>query len=207
LLHAEQRHAARLLLELDALLAAHGRPLGDVELIALSIGPGTFTGLRIGLATALGLAFGTELRIAPVSTLAAMAWQAREHACVVPLLDARKAQVYAGVYGPDAQLLRADCVCAPAELAAQLTGEGPVHLLGSGAERYRGALEEAFGARAVFLPPERGVPRASSVGVLGQRLASAGGALLPEQVEPAYLRPPDARRSPAAGQPLGERIT
>jgi hypothetical protein len=68
-------------------------------------------------------------------------------------------------------------------------------------------LEDALGTRAVFLPAERGVPRASSVGVLGQRLAAAGGALLPEQVEPAYLRPPDARLSRAAGQPLGERIT
>ncbi len=67
---ALQRHAATLLVGLDALLAEAGEKLEDYERIAVSVGPGSFTGLRIGLALALGLCFGTERRIVPVSTLA-----------------------------------------------------------------------------------------------------------------------------------------
>src|SRR3989338_4556744 len=85
--------AAEVLVQLDVLLRETERALDEVDLIALSAGPGSFTGLRVGLATALGLAFGTGLRIAPVSTLAALALHAGDAPCSAPLLDARKGQV------------------------------------------------------------------------------------------------------------------
>ena len=75
-LDAGERHAASLLVCLDRLLAEHATSLARIDRIALSIGPGSFTGLRIGLASALGLAFGTERLLVPVPTLAALATQA-----------------------------------------------------------------------------------------------------------------------------------
>src|SRR5262249_3695794 len=100
-----ERHAASLLVWLDTLLGRVGRRLDDVERIALAIGPGSFTGLRIGLATALGLAFGTRRTLVPVPTLAALAFQAETPGLCAPLLDARRGEVYAGLYDGEGNAL------------------------------------------------------------------------------------------------------
>jgi tRNA threonylcarbamoyladenosine biosynthesis protein TsaB len=197
-----QGQAASLLVELDALLREHARALDEVGLIALSIGPGSFTGLRVGLATALGLAFGTELRIAPVPTLAALSLRAGDAPLCAPLLDARKGQVYAGLYAPGARELLPDRVCDPDEWVAALPGEGAIHFLGPGAQLYRETFARALGSRAVWLPAETGRPRAASVGRLGARIA----ALPADQIELRYLRAPDAKL-PSAGHVSGEPIT
>ena len=204
-LGAGQGQAGAVLVQLDALLREHGRALEEIRLIALSVGPGSFTGLRVGLATALGLAFGTELRVAPVSTLAALSLHAGDAVCSAPLLDARKGQVYAGLYAPGARELQADRVCDLPEWLAALPHGGPIHLLGPGAELHREAITRALGARSVFLSEALGRPRAASVGRLGARIAARGGALPVDAVELRYLRPPDARL-PAAGHASGERI-
>lgn len=204
-LGAGQGQAAGVLVALDELLHAHGRVLEQVELIALSIGPGSFTGLRVGLATALGLAFGTGLRIAPVSTLAALSLHAGPGLCA-PLLDARKGQVYAGLYAGEGRELAPDRVCDPLEWIAGLPPGEPVQLLGPGAELHREPITRALGSRARFLSAEAGRPRAASVGHLGARIAAAGGALPADRVELRYLRPPDARLPGLAGHVSGERI-
>ena len=205
-LGAGQGQAGAVLVQLDALLHEHGRTLEQIGLIALSVGPGSFTGLRVGLATALGLAFGTQLRIAPVSTLAALSLHAGDAACCAPLLDARKGQVYAGLYAPGARELAPDRVCEPADWLAGLPREGAIHLLGPGAELYREPIARSLGSRAIFLPAQLGRPRAASVGRLGARIAAQGGALPVEQVELRYLRPPDAVLPRVAGHVSGERI-
>ncbi len=182
-----QRHAATLLLALDRALTGSGRKLTDVADLALSIGPGSFTGLRIGLATALGLCFGTPRRIAPVSTLAALSLGGVGAETAVPMLDARREQVYAGLYGPGAEARAPDAAWFPPELARRLP-QGPLLLLGPGAVRYREAFESALGARASFLSSSHGAPRAAWVGELGARLLAGGLALPPERVELVYLR-------------------
>jgi tRNA threonylcarbamoyladenosine biosynthesis protein TsaB len=128
----EEPHAGSLLVALDGLLRQASRRLEEVELIALSIGPGSFTGLRIGLATALGLCFGTSRRIVPVPTLAALSLQAGNVHRIVPLLDARKKQVYTGLYGSGGVSIREDRVCNPEVWFEELRGQGslcldPVH--------------------------------------------------------------------------------
>jgi tRNA threonylcarbamoyladenosine biosynthesis protein TsaB len=211
-LGAGQGQAGGVLVQLDALLREQESALEDVGLIALSIGPGSFTGLRVGLASALGLAFGTELRIAPVPTLAALSLHAGDAACSAPLLDARKGELYAGLYAPGARALAPDRVCELAGWLAGLPREGPIHLLGPGAELHREAIGRALGARAVFLSAALGRPRAASVGRLGARIAAQGGALPVDQVELRYLRPPDAmipgmaKLPGMAGHVSGERI-
>ncbi|HTO71219.1 MAG TPA: tRNA (adenosine(37)-N6)-threonylcarbamoyltransferase complex dimerization subunit type 1 TsaB [Myxococcota bacterium] len=187
-----ERHAASLLVRLDELFARVGRRLDDVGEIALAIGPGSFTGLRIGLATALGLAFGTERKLVPVPTLAALALQADAHGLVVPLLDARRNEVYAGLYDGAGSELAPD-LCAPlAEVLERLPAREPLALLGSGAELHRAALAAALGPRARLLPAEAGVLRARSVGHLGLALSARGGSRAPEAVELRYLRRAEA---------------
>jgi len=196
------QHAAAIIGTIDGLLRAAGSRLEQVERIALSIGPGSFTGLRIGLATALGLCFGTSRRVVPVSTLAALSTQAGPVDPIAAMIDARRGQVYCGIYAPDGTCREVDCISDPAPWLEGLRGRGPVHLLGSGARVYAALIKQILGADARLLETERDVPCASSVGLLGQR----GVAIAPEEVRLAYLRPSEAEESRAAGHTSGNPI-
>jgi tRNA threonylcarbamoyladenosine biosynthesis protein TsaB len=190
---AEPPHrASSLLASVDQLLRTCGVGLAEVDAIALSIGPGSFTGLRIGLGTALGLCFDTERSIVPVPTLAALSLHAAGWARIAPLLDARKGQVYAGLYGPGAAPLVEDRVSDPLPFLEALKGAGPVALLGPGARLYRNEVETLLGSEATLLPAPMGWPRPATVGLLGADLLAAGRALRPEAVELRYLRASDA---------------
>jgi len=201
-----ERHAASLLVCLDRLLARVGRPLAEIDSIALAIGPGSFTGLRIGLATALGLTFGTTRTLVPVPTLAALAVQAQVSGLVVPLLDARRGEVYAGLYDSSGNALLRDACASVGDWVTVLPAREPIALLGSGAQLYRAKLEAELGSRARFLSDSAGTLRARSVGVLGHRLALAGAARPPEQVELRYLRRAEAEAKRSALHPNAEPI-
>ncbi|HEY3017881.1 MAG TPA: tRNA (adenosine(37)-N6)-threonylcarbamoyltransferase complex dimerization subunit type 1 TsaB [Gaiellaceae bacterium] len=165
--------AVTLLEDVDALLRQSGAHTGDVEALAVGIGPGSFTGVRIGLSTARGLALALGIPAAGVSTLDALAAGAPG---AVPVVDARRREVFVLQDGPR--------VLAPAEL--ELT-PGTV-CVGSGAVRYR-AILEAVGAE---IPPdsdERHLPRARFHARLARDFGPA------EAVEPLYLRIPDADRT------------
>jgi tRNA threonylcarbamoyladenosine biosynthesis protein TsaB len=183
-----REHAASVLGAVDALLADAGVTLSRVDRVALSIGPGSFTGLRVGLATALGLCFRTARRIVPVPTLAALSLHAEGFALRAPLLDARRGEIYAGLYGPDARPLHEDRVTPAAAWLESLRGEGRIAFLGSGARASRAAIERILGRDAVLLSEAAGVPRAASVG----RIAAKAAAVEPASVELRYLRAPEA---------------
>ena len=92
-------HAEILLPLVDRVLREAGVALREIEAFAVAIGPGSFTSLRVGLATVKGLAFGTAQPVAAVSSLAALAWSAgASEAPLVPLLDARRGEIYAAIY-------------------------------------------------------------------------------------------------------------
>ena len=166
--------AVTLLEDVDALLRQGGAYARDLDALAIGIGPGSFTGVRIGLATARGLALGLDLPGAGVSTLAALAAGAPG---ATPVVDARRSEVFALV-GGEATVL------APAELHV----ESGQTFVGDGAIRYRVLLEE----QGAIVPPdddERHLPRA-------RFHAQLAGALGPvEAIEPLYLRGPDAKKS------------
>jgi tRNA threonylcarbamoyladenosine biosynthesis protein TsaB len=167
-------HARTLLEDVDALLRQGGAHPGDLGALAVGIGPGSFTGVRIGLATARGLALALDLVGAGVSTLDALAAGAPG---AVPVVDARRREVFALVDGEPA-------VLAPADLDLP---EGTV-CVGDGARRYRVVFEQ----RGLVVPPdddERHVPRAR----FHAALAAEHGPV--ESIEPLYLRVPDAERS------------
>lgn len=198
-----RHHTASLLPALDGLLRERGTSIDEIASIALSIGPGSFTGLRVGLATALGLCFGTEREIVPVPTLAALSLQAGGRDRISPLLDARKGQVYAGAYGPRAQVLVPDRVTDPGPWLEALRGSGPVALLGAGAELFADVIREVLGPDAVLLGPDAGRPRASTIGRLALELPSVPAA----EVRLRYLRPPEAesrRRDTGSAHPHRE---
>jgi tRNA threonylcarbamoyladenosine biosynthesis protein TsaB len=171
----ERRSRAQTLLEdVDALLRQGGAHPRDLDALAIGTGPGSFTGVRIGLAVARGLALSLEVEGAGVSTLAALSAGAP---AALPVIDARRSEVFTIVGGEWA-------VLAPAELAV---APGTV-CIGSGAVRNR-SLFEAAGA---VVPPdddELHVPRAR----FHAQLAHDFGPV--ELIEPLYLRVPDAERS------------
>jgi tRNA threonylcarbamoyladenosine biosynthesis protein TsaB len=159
-----------LLIDVDALLRQAGAHAGDVEAIAVGTGPGSFTGTRIGLAVARGLALALDARAAGVSTLDALAAAAPG---AVPVIDARRGEVF--VPGPTA--------VRPAELDLP---EGTV-CVGSGALAYRDILEE----RGFAVPAdddERHVPHARFHALLAEAFGSV------DEILPIYVRAPDADR-------------
>jgi tRNA threonylcarbamoyl adenosine modification protein YeaZ len=203
---AGERHAPSLLVCLDRLLAEQGRALAEVDRIALSIGPGSFTGLRIGLATALGLAFGTDRLLVPVPSLAALATQAKVDGLIAPILDARRGEVYAGLYRADGPSVGADSCGSVSDFLARLPAGEVISFLGGGLSLHRAEIAARLGARAVFLPIDAGCLRAVSVGRLGLRLEAAGLASAPERVELRYLRRAEAESKRLALHANGEPI-
>lgn len=173
----------------DALLGEAGAAPGDLDGIACGVGPGSFTGVRIGLAHARGLALALDVPVAGVSTLAALAHGAEEVglAGAIALVDARRGEVFALVGGEERCL-------PPADLAF---AAGTV-LVGDGAVRYRELLEERGGV----VPPD-GSPVHVPLARWHARLAGPFGAV--DTVLPAYLRAPDAKkaadRAAGTGQP------
>jgi tRNA threonylcarbamoyladenosine biosynthesis protein TsaB len=162
--------AATLLEDVDALLRQAGAHTRELDALAVGIGPGSFTGVRIGLSTARGLALALDLPVAGVSTLDALAAGAPG---AIPVIDARRREVF--VPGR---------VVAPGELEVE---PGQLYV-GSGAVRYRDVLE-AKGAEIPADGDERHVPRARLHAALARDFGPA------ERVEPLYLRVPDADKT------------
>jgi tRNA threonylcarbamoyladenosine biosynthesis protein TsaB len=171
----EQRSRALTVLEdVDALLRRGGVRDTQLEGLVVGTGPGSFTGLRMGLATARALAFALDLPVAGVSTLAALAAGTPG---ALPVIDARRREVFTLLDGAPAVLPPADLTPAPGTIC-----------VGDGAVRYRAVLEQA-GAEVPPAGDEAHVPRARFHAALADDFGPA------ELVEPVYLRAPDAERS------------
>ena len=197
---SERPASEALLPTMLALLRTHDVAVAGIDALAVSIGPGSFTGLRVGIATAKGLAFGAGVRSLPVPTLAALAAKAASGAPpgrpVVAALDARRGEVYAAGYaGPDplAPPLWGPTVATPAELALQLAAQaGPLRFVGDGVAILEPVLREPLGERAEWLEPPGGAPDAGWVGRLGFRMLEAGAAIEIADLAPRYLRRAEA---------------
>jgi tRNA threonylcarbamoyladenosine biosynthesis protein TsaB len=191
-------HGIRLPGALADLLTALGRKLPDVEGFAVGLGPGSFTGLRIGLATWKGLAYANRRPISGASSLAAMALEAAalpgtEGALLVPMLDARKGEVYVGWYraeGGRVTAVRPEEALPPGAVAARLEGAADALGFGEGYAAHAGALAPTL--RRLDGAPD--TPSAQAVGRLSApRLAEAafdGPSLF--ALEPHYVRKSEA---------------
>ena len=191
-------HSERLLPAVDHLLRAAGRALADVDALAVALGPGSFTGLRIGVSTMKSLAYATGKPLVGVPTLDALAWTlpfAVHPVC--PILDAKKGEVYAALYRTGAgrlERLWETQALAPERLAAALAAEvrGPVVFLGDGVAPFAPLLRRLLGEDARLVPPANRLPSAATVAELGQAALERGESADPAALTPLYLRRSEA---------------
>jgi tRNA threonylcarbamoyladenosine biosynthesis protein TsaB len=181
-------HARELMPAVATVMKRAGLGFADLDAIAVSVGPGSFTGLRIGISTARALARAEGLELRPVSSLAALA-AGIEAPLRLPLIDAKRGELFAALY-ENAEERWAPFVSRPDELVERLTEAGLAPLAaGDGSVRFRGVLEAA-GIRVEPDGSHAHVVRGLHVCRLG---AAADGAP-PEAVLPEYLRLPDAKQ-------------
>lgn len=199
---APRRHAELVLPWCGRVLAEAGVARSQLDAVAVGRGPGAFTGVRLGIAVAQGLALGLDRPLLPVSTLAVLAMEATRLVPdpapirVLATLDARMQEVYAGSFelrDGDALPLDTETVGAPAavDLPTATGGdadEGPGWVaVGSGLAALDGALATRFAGRLRATDPAA-LPRAGRLARLAARAWARGEAVAPHDVEPAYLR-------------------
>jgi tRNA threonylcarbamoyladenosine biosynthesis protein TsaB len=187
-------HGQRLPRDLMGLLERAGVRLGDIDLFAVAAGPGSFTGLRVGIATVQGLAMAGGRRVVPVPTLDALAWAGRNgRDPIAAWMDAQRGEVFAALYGADGTSLVVEPSSEPPGRTLErwtphLTGRE--RFIGDGALRYRDAIAGAnpgAGAATIVDP----VPQlAGVIGAIASRWPDRG--VLPHAVVPVYIRRSDA---------------
>lgn len=197
-LHTGLTHSQTLLPMAADLLEQCGLKPQDLDLIAVAAGPGSFTGLRIGVAAAKGLAWAAELPCAGCSTLEAMAWSlAGFHGEVCAAMDARRHQVYNArfqVNGTAPHRLTPDRAIALADLVKELEGTSVLQIVvGDGAQLCYDALTAA-GIPAVLAPPNLRMQSAWGVARMGLELAQTGQTVSPGELVPVYHRLSQAER-------------
>ncbi|MDI6853233.1 MAG: tRNA (adenosine(37)-N6)-threonylcarbamoyltransferase complex dimerization subunit type 1 TsaB [Deltaproteobacteria bacterium] len=176
---------------LEALLAAAGRRLSEVDALAVSQGPGNFTALRIGLATAKGLAWSLGVPLVAVSTLEVVAAQIPEpDRPVGVLIDAKRREVYLGLY--DFSEARAQELDDPRRLpldALPARLSPPLILTGPGLSAYEEFLRTSLDPEIQLAPLEMRHPQASTLARLARDRLQAGITVSPQDLSPTYLRP------------------
>jgi tRNA threonylcarbamoyladenosine biosynthesis protein TsaB len=187
-LTAPPAHARELMPAVAATMERASLAYADLDAIAVGVGPGTFTGLRIGIATARALAGANGLPLKPVSSLAALA-AGIDADLKLPLIDAKRGEVFAALYGPDGEPRWGPLAEAPQRLAERVRADAVTPLAaGDGSVRFRGVLEAA-GIRVLPDESSSHVVRALHV----CRLAAEVPEAPPQAVLPEYLRAPDAK--------------
>ena len=193
-------HSETLMPMIESVMQEAGAKASDIEMIAVTTGPGSFTGLRIGAATAKGLAFGLQIPVMMVSTLESLAYNAIGfQGYLVPIMDARRSQVYTAVYRSDKLELK--CVKEPDAMSAAALcqwlkdTEEPVMFLGDAVAVYKAVLTEELGERACMAPIHQCQLRAASAGALAEyKLQCGEEPVVSDDVKLEYLRKPQAER-------------
>jgi len=188
--------AARLAPAISGLFARAGLTPAEMDCFAVTVGPGAFTGLRVGISLVKGLAYATAKPVIPLSSLSLLAMNADHGGLpVCPMFDARKGEVYTAIYrfDPAIELAVAESAVDPAKFLRQL--EGRVLFLGDGSVRYRPLIEEIMGERAKFADAELNNPRAATGVNLATQIWNRGGAVSSKELLPRYLRLSEAELS------------
>ena len=198
----KKTHSQTLLPMLDELVSMTEFDLSTVDAIAVAGGPGSFTGLRIGAATAKGLGLALDKPLIHVPTVDGMAYgMYGVSGLICPMMDARRNQVYTGIYRfEDGELVVVEAQMAVAldELIEKLNAYGEkVTFLGDGVPVYREQLEEKLDVSYCFAPAHVNRQRAAAVGALGMRYFAEGKVETATQHKPDYLRLSQAERERA----------
>jgi tRNA threonylcarbamoyladenosine biosynthesis protein TsaB len=187
------RHLEWLIPAIDRVLADAGVSRTQVEGLAVSQGPGAFTGLRIGIATATAWARASGVPVVGISTLEALAAAAGASGLVVPVLDAKRGEVAAAVFrredGHHLTRVHEDTVLPPEALRGIVPGGEPVLLVGDGLARWPDVIRQAVPG-GHLAPPPLWVPRAAVTAALGRERLLSGQRDDPYRLGPVYGRRP-----------------
>jgi len=154
-------HSERLLPQIDFGLKKSDLTLDDIDLIAITNGPGSFTGIRIGLATAKGFCFGKKIPLLAVNTLEIMAFNLFGSCLpILPFLDARMNEVYAALYSPQMKIMQPPQNSKPADFLKNITEK--VIIVGDGSEKYKDIIEQS-GIECEFAKPHQNIVLASAL--------------------------------------------
>jgi tRNA threonylcarbamoyladenosine biosynthesis protein TsaB len=194
---ANGSHAMTVLPLLADTLRRAGVTVRDLDGIAVSCGPGAFTGLRVGLSVAKGLACATGVPLVAVPTLEALARTlTQHHGCIWTVLDARKGELYAACFRSVSGCVcrvTPDAVLTAAEVVARITT--PCIVAGDALPRYGAFFRAQLGDRATLLPHDTHGPRGGVVAAMGWERLHAGAHASAADIEPLYVRPSDAERN------------
>lgn len=194
-------HSERIMGEIDHIVKRSGLKIDDIDIFAIAIGPGSFTGLRVGLSVIKGLVYATGKRLVSVSTLHALAYAmpfSKYHICT--LLDARKKEVYAGIFKwtdngfirmMDEQTIKIDNLLSIINESTIFSGEG--------AMLYKEHIKAKLGDKAIFAPPQNMVASPSSVAYLAMIKAKKEEFDDPITLVPMYIRKSEAEIKLAHG--------
>ena len=169
---SQKTHAKRLVSAIDTVLGMTGKTVGDCGGFAVAMGPGSFTGLRIGISTVKGLGFATGKPVSGVSTLDALVYQFPSFPYLIcPILDARKGQVYTALYESAGHMkwrrVVGDCAVEPEAWVKQVGN--PCLFVGNAASMYAELITNTLGSLAHFAPAYMNTVRASVVGYIGMK--------------------------------------
>lgn len=186
----EKTHAEKLLPSIDTVLKKSGITLKEIDVFAVTTGPGSFTGLRIGIATIKGFAWTFKKPVVGISTLKALAMNIRHnHTPICPILDARKEEVYTAIYKWENNTItteKDDCVTRPSELFKCLNRQ--TIFLGDGITVHGDAIKEKLGDCAVLTEPALWHIQAVNIARLALKEAIKGFVQSPEILLPSYLK-------------------
>lgn len=193
-LNVKTAHSERLMTVIDQALKQASLTTSDIDVFGIAIGPGSFTGLRIGLSTVKGFSYATGKPVVSVPTLEAFAWNFPYSAypiCV--MLDARKEEVYAAVFewkGNVFQRVVRETSVRPSDLVR--TFDRPVIFAGEGALLYKESIVEIVGDKAMFAPRQSMIPSPANVALLGLWKAANRDFSEPTSLVPLYIRKSEA---------------
>ncbi len=200
ILSTKKTHSRRLISNILWLLDELDLTWETFDLVAIGQGPGSFTGLRIGIATAKGFAMARSLPVMGVPTLDVIAQNAflEQSRLICPVMDARRNQVYTSLYRPDPGLDRPKRILdyiaiEPAKLSDLIPKDNHVLFIGDGINRYRELFETYFNKRAVFAPEYMWFPHPAIVGILAEKMINEGQ----KTADPSILTPIYCRLSEA----------
>ena len=195
-LNCEITHSERLLPGIKSLMESLKLTFDDLKAVAVSIGPGSFTALRIAISTAKGIAFSSKLPLIGVPTLLALAERVMDFNSVIcPFLDARKKEVYFALYKRNADLsllkIKSETVTTVEEMCNNIKGR--TIFLGNGVEVYGEEVKSILGKKAIFTPKAIRFPTASAVAEIGYKMLIGGDYTKDlSLIRPIYLRSSDA---------------
>lgn len=194
-------HLQNLMPQVETVIKENKLSIGDIDLIAVSNGPGSFTGIRIGVSTARALSQILDIPCVAVPSLDALALRGAEYAkgdiLICPMLDARRSQVYAGGYfikdGYPVEEIKAGPYMLD-EFLAKVAGYDQILVLGDAMDKYADKMAEIRPEGTLDTPEDIRYQDASCVAALGAKLYAENGGLSYNEVQPEYMRMAEAER-------------